>query len=461
MSTLFRESYVKYDAKGALKSVNGKIKIPIRFECSQLFDGTIMGHIEIEEEEHHKYLEPFSRLQLDFLPCVIEGKTYDGKTVIINNALITRVPHHYREGEITLSNIEFQAPQFEVKSRPLTSKESTVMLGFGALNFRLFRASVQTKVGKLVFLKHPRHDQIVEDIKTHKKACLTCYAQLNLNPDIKCETVQEYLNAVKMEIERVLTLSSFAQGISQDWMFCEIYEKIDNEYEIIYADHRLPRTKQMGFNEVVSYLDMVTYLSRTYPNYGNSLNQEKGFEFALQWYLESLGADVIESKFILGFICLELLVDKFKKVKDREFILDRSSSKSFIKNLKIEATKILESMGVEKEKRNEIYSGLRGVNRYSFKNNLKLLLEEHKIGYKDLFSDLDKMINIRHEIAHRGLASIPFQVVFENYMKLMCLNQRILLAFLNYDGGSMMDWLKKYEGKAFTRDPLREYSESN
>lgn len=452
---MFRENYTKYDARGLLKSADGKIEVPICFECSQLFDGNIIGRLEIEEKEHGKYLELLS----DFGPYEIEGKTDDGKTVVIDKAYITGHTVHHRE-EFTLSNIRFEASQLEAESRSLTSKDQSVMLRFGVMNFKLFRAIVQTKIGKLTFLKPPHHDQIVKDIQTHRKACLTSIAQLDLKQDVKCETAQKCLNAARDEIEKVLNLTSLAQGIYQDWMFCEVSEKVDDKHEIIYVKHRSPKTKQMGFNEVVHFLDMANYLSKTYPSYDDNLDQEKGFKFALEWYLESLGADVVESKFILGFICLELLVNRFEKAKGLEFILDERDFGSFLEALKTEARKILGSMGVESEKRAEIYSGLRAANRYSFQNNLKRLLEENRIGYKDIFSDLSEITRIRDEIAHQGLANVPFETVFENFRKLMCLNQRIMFAFLNYDGGSMMDWLQEYKGKAFSRDPQGEYSKN-
>jgi hypothetical protein len=452
---LSRGSYVEYDAKGTMRCLDDGTEIPVRFRCSQHLDGTIAVSAEIEGKDHSQYFLVLQRLFQEFLPVELVGKTEDGETIIIGEARIASYSSHLA-AEITLSDIRLHALQFDVKGRTTMSEGATLTLRFGITNFRLFRASVQTRFGNLIFANHPQHEEILRGIENYKETSLTCFAMLTLDPSIRYETAEGYLNAVKDDMARILTLSSFAQGSFQDWMFCEVFEETDGQCEMVYAHHRLPRMKPTGLNEVIYSYAIAEYLSKTYPSYGDDLDEARGFNYALGWYLESLSAEVIESRFLLAFISLELLVDRFETANNREFVLDKRDFKQFLKRLQKKAKEILEEMGVECDRRGAIHSGLIGVNRYSTESSLKSMLAHYRIGHKDVISNLNEIISIRNEIVHRGVAKLDGKTLLDKYVRLMCLIQRTLLSFLDYDG-SIVDWSNGYKVISFARDPLAEF----
>ena len=452
---LSRGSYVEYDAKGTMRCLGDGTEIPVHFRCSQHLDGTIAVSAEIEGKDHSRYFLTVQKSFQESLRVELVGETEDGKTITIDEARITSCSSHFA-AEFTLSDIRLLALQFDVKGRTTMSEGATLTLRFGITNFKLFRASVQTRFGNLIFANHPQYEEILRGIETYKETSLTCFAMLTLDPNIRYETAEGYLNAVKDDMTRILTLSSFAQGSFQDWMFCEIFEETDGQREMVYAHHRLPRIKPTGFHEIIYLPAIAEYLSKTYPSYGDDLDEERGFNYALEWYLESLSAEVIESRFLLAFISLELLVDRFETANNRELVLDKRDFEQFFERLQKKAKEILEEMGVEPDKRGAIYSGLRGANRYSTESSLQLMLTHYKIGHKDVVSNLNEIISIRDEIVHRGVAKLDGKTLIDKYVRLMCLIQRILLSFLDYDG-SIMDWSNGYKVIGFARDPLVEF----
>jgi len=188
------------------------------------------------------------------------------------------------------------------------------------------------------------------------------------------KSITHCLELSKKEIDKVLTLTSFSQGIYQSWTYISVYEKTDkNNYEVIYRYHILPKTKNMGFHPVTHYLDLTNYLSVTYQNYTDELEEKTGLKYAIEWYLESLAADVVESKYIMAFVCLELLVDRFESAEGDE-ILDFNTFKELVNRLKTEAKSFLKEKEIDKDKRQAIYTNLRGINRYPFIEQLKKLL---------------------------------------------------------------------------------------
>ncbi|MBS7635665.1 hypothetical protein KEJ34_09370 [Candidatus Bathyarchaeota archaeon] len=137
-------------------------------------------------------------------------------------------------------------------------------------------------------------------------------------------------------------------------------------------------------------------------NCGNSRNIMY-FDRALEWYLEANIASVLESQYLMACICLELLVDRFSKRTGREYILDSSVFKELRSKLEEALSRFLETNPkITSTQCDELYAKIRGLNRWSFKNQIKILLNHLGVNYDDLFGDLQEIVKIRNKLTHEG-----------------------------------------------------------
>ena len=429
----FKDTYMEYVGEGEM--IYDDNKIPIKFKCQQLLDGQILGNIESSEKE---FL--YNSINV-FLPFKISGLTNNGLSISIES--------------IYLGSMKFIASKVKVKKGEITSNDSEIIIIFGITNFKSFRTVINTNIGELVFKNFRGYKNIVEDIDFYKKACITGEASLTFKPEIKANSAKEYMKLAQKEINRVLYLTSFSQGIYQTYKSIEVFEKIgDGNYEKIYFLYLETKDKNMGFRDITHFYDLTNYLSVTYPNYTDEMEKETGIQLAIEWYLEALASNVVESSYIMAFICLELLVDRYEAISGDK-ILDETVFKDLHKELKKTSKSFFNNEGIDAQKRRQIYENLIGLNRFTFKEQFYNILKYYKIGYTDIFQDLSEPIKIRNKLVHSGIIDIDFDLT-SNYNKLMVMNQRIILSILNYDNQSFIDWLDNHKSKKFNRDPKEE-----
>lgn len=211
---------------------------------------------------------------------------------------------------------------------------------------------------------------------------------------------------------------------------------------------------------LIHVLELREYLARTYPNYADDLDDRTGFRGGIEWYIEALSAGVLEAKYLMGFVCLELLVDRFNKRTGRDRILDENTYREFKERIQNEMREILQEMDVDSSKRSGIYSGIGGLNRYPFTGDLAELLKESRIGHSDLFEELWKIAEVRNKIAHEGMAALSIETMSQYYVTLMTLIQRILLSLIQYEG-NIVNWAHDFKVERFDKDPGNEYSSAH
>jgi Apea-like HEPN len=165
---------------------------------------------------------------------------------------------------------------------------------------------------------------------------------------------------------------------------------------------------------------------------------------ALNWYLEAMAAEEIESKFLNLSTALECLMDGYHKANNSEFILTESEF-SIVENKMIpEIKKILNQIGMIEGNNQETFktvkSSLQQLKRRTYINKFIILLDQMKIGYSDVNLNPRKIVNIRNDITHRGqLAYINDQIKFdeiysEQYKPFWSVLIRIFLKLLSYSG---------------------------
>jgi len=441
----FRDTFMEYIGEGELHSDDKQI--PIKFNCQQLWDGNIIGDIELIKGEH---LIDLFQIFNKILPSKISGVTNGGLRISIESIYLTKIPIGENE------NIKFFAKEVKAKKREIISNESEIIINFGITNFQSFRTVVNTNVGDLIFKNLEGNEDLINDITAYKKACITGIASLIFNIEIKENSIEDYLELALKEINKVLILTSFSQGIYQTWKFIEIYEKIDGENEKIYTYNASTRDKCMNFRPVISYRNLTNYLSITYSNYTDELEERIGMCNAIDWYLESLADRVVEANYIAAFVCLELLVHRDETITSDKILNEDVFSR--LREILKEASKtFFYEEGIYTQDRRSFYSNIIGLNRPPFSEQFNKLLTFYEIGCSDIFSDLKEPKTIRDNLVHGGQTGTDVDTLISNYHKLMAMNQRIILSILNYNGHSFIDWLNNNEYGQFNKDPNEEH----
>ncbi|MBS7635664.1 hypothetical protein KEJ34_09365 [Candidatus Bathyarchaeota archaeon] len=159
-----------------------------------------------------------------------------------------------------------------------------------------------------------------------------------------------------------------------------------------------PKIKKPVFRGLTNPAHSSRFIQSAYKGYGGrekELREQYDFDRALEWYLEANIASVLESQYLMACICLELLVDRFSKRTGREYILDSSVFKELRSKLEEALSRFLETNPkITSTQCDELYAKIRGLNRWSFKNQIKILLNHLGVNYDDLFGDLQEIVKI-------------------------------------------------------------------
>ena len=447
MSAL-REKIFEREGKGILKPQNTDsrpIEIPVKFTCAQYRDGVIDGTIKITEDDHTPYMDLFhTRKDAKFSLCA----TLDGEELNIEPLSIQM------DERVKYRDIAFSADYLKLKHRELTAATNRIFCRFDVSNLKTVRTTFEIEEGIVTFFQY--EGDIWRDIEIYKKSGITGVVQIDLNDDVRRQSIDAYKALLFKKISKILRLASLSQGTYIDWAsFVLCAQNSECEYERIYTERKNIRTEFSARHELTPYGDLSNYFKKTYPNYTDTLNSELGFYPAVEWYCESLNRSLLESKYLGLFTVLETLIYRFATTQKppRIFILVDADFKRFKEKLKKPMKDSLRALSMDTEKRKALYLNLPCLNRYSFKDNLTMFLGYYKIGYSDIIADLGDLINVRDNITHKGISEREFDALIDAYDKLMAFVHRIFLALLNYDGNSKYrNWINKHL-EIFKKDP--------
>jgi len=423
---------------------NDDNEIKIHFICYQKENSKIYGSINLINNDQFSMFKYFSEKDRKFK---IKGITDDGYDIIIENVVLTRV--FYNLGAQNKKPIEFVAMKFII-----SKKFSEIdRIRYGIINLNVFNLiKIEIKNGIIEIKPMKNISDIIREIKSLSTPKLTSYADIKVNCLV--DDLDNEINKINKELFRILELSSFAQGITQSYIYINCYK----DDELLYGIYNWVKTRNQSFNEFIWSPYIGSYLKIAYKKYTDDLIKQTGLDLAMEWYLESFSSVIGESKYIIMFNALERLIYKYKILKDKDEILKQIQFKNVKKKIKKEISKILKSNCVEKVKRDAIYKKLNELNRYTLKDILNEYLYENDIGYSDIFADFSKLYKIRNELIHRGITDI--KGLPDYYLQLTVLVQRIILSLFEYDGNEWMNILNNFSHEKFNKNPNNDWKKS-
>lgn len=459
---------IKIEGEGHLINKGSNKRFPVKFEVTQIHTGEISGKCTLSGFKYEGVLSP-SQLE-NFHNSSIEGKTKNQDVVVIKDIFPCGCT------STSILDLKFSAGEIDVFYETISTKDQ-LWIQYGIINLdlrRLLIGHVETDIGKITFSMCKNHEEIIEEMKTFKTPLLSGFLNITDVNIGKFESIDSYLKTVDETIGKILELLSLAQSTYLSHCLIRVYAKTPNSNS--HDDYELKRmvmldiktkTPSLGQPLIRDWEDIYKFISTTLPKYTDDLREEFDLDIALEWYLESLSHGVLQSDYLLACTCLELLKDRYNKVIDNEYIIrpKKLFDKNGYKYLKNKTSEMLKEIGINENSeeyvniKREIDDNLIGINRTSFKISLSRLLNDLHISYNDLFPDIKVIPNIRNQITHSGIQKGKPKELSDVYDKLICLIQRIFLAFLKYDGyfSNLNDG---YERKKFAEFISGEYTQN-
>lgn len=413
-------------------------RFDVNFVCRQLQNGRILGEIDVASmtfgKAHH--------LLMSLTDFTLSGEDKSGDRIVINRCYLNNVKSN---GGISA---KFSASEVIRKPEKLrTHPKNELVVVFGLLNVdETFRVSVDTHLGRL-YLNHIKgYKEHLPVIMSQNVSAVTAVAKIHIkNPDTNL-SFKDVLSESVDVVEGFLRITSLAQTCYHDRCSVGIYEKTKDSggyelvlYKMIRSKLKMP--KYRGLTNPAHSSRFVESAYRGYRGREKELKDLYDFEIALEWYLESNIASILESGYLASCTCLELLVDRYKTHSKTGYIIEPKLYKEeMYPVLEKVAREYMKEIETTPRQRNEIYIKLKWLNRRSFRAGIESLLDHLGVKHDDLFDDLGIIIKVRDKITHEGTYTDIDKLAWTRN-RLYVLLTRILLSILNYEN-DYYDWVR-------------------
>jgi hypothetical protein len=255
-----------------------------------------------------------------------------------------------------------------------------------------------TQLGKLEFYNYSNIDEKEKIMLNFKLPLITAgisieYSKNNYNVDsIRTEVLKK--------IEDFVMLSSLIQGCKHDWKFVMI-ESQDKPIliHIRALKHSSPNYFPLdnGLDNFVLYEQLEKLSANRY---------KKKILLALDWYLESILNEELESKFLQMATALECMLDGYHKGHNSQFILSELEFCSLQQKIIPEILEALNELGIKDEEHSEkiktVKDAFQNLRRRTLANKFRIMLDRPGIDYSDVGLKPNIIVRIRNEITHQG-----------------------------------------------------------
>ncbi len=347
----------------------------INFEVELRKNGTILGRLKLSLDQNHSFekiktyfsnifnldgRDEKTGLSISMEKCFIrnwEDLSNDNEVsgvlltsdVVLGKDNLTRTLSSMTTFHLGLTNV-FRITKVNLPDGKIVFKNKHRIIAewdLGDLN----SVVITTPSGNLKFYNYPNLDENEEIMQNFKLPVITAgisveFFENDYNIDLARKKVIEM-------VEEFLMVSSFIQSCKHDWKFV----LVESEGNIIFISIRLtknsipfyfPLDNKMNtsiYNELWTRLPLTKY--------------KQNIALALDWYLESMVAQGIESKFLNLSTALECLMDGYHKVNNSEFILTELEFSILEKKMIPEINIILNQLEKKAEKDHETFESIK------------------------------------------------------------------------------------------------------
>ncbi|MDY6931766.1 MAG: hypothetical protein SVJ22_07650 [Halobacteriota archaeon] len=279
----------------------------VEIEFCQYSDGSISGEIKNIPDRH---VAEFWDLLKNYPPLTIEGSTSSGESFVF---------HSFYADQLKIPGKDFEVTRIGLVEG---HKEYDFKIEFGLLQMTLYQVQqikCNSPFGEFVISPVPNIKEILKEIKIFERNDVTCHISFTFSSSK--ENLEEKILEIVVYLESIMVLLSFAEGVFINYIYYNLYIKDAGGFKLYKSVHRLAKTKKTTLDELILTRNIQNFLEFVLPIFTKDFQEQTGIGDAIEWYLESTGSNIIQSRFIHACIAIELLNDRFKKSKNSGKIL--------------------------------------------------------------------------------------------------------------------------------------------
>jgi hypothetical protein len=236
-----------------------------------------------------------------------------------------------------------------------------------------------------------------------------------------------------------------ARGCWHDWAFVIVGQKESgsDKYRVICRDLHTPQNNSPNGFRLTNTAHSSIFISKAWSGYSNTHKENYGFDYALEWYVET-SSSILEIKYLNAMTALELLMTYYYSHNETKF--DRGSDfNRFYQNAKKQFYQMLDSSNIDKNTAGQLKNLFSNMNKPNSPTKIRKLVEHWGVLTSDLEISpeekrdiADKIFDIRNEITHsgryhgRGKDTHRLETLTKAYSALFSILTRIFLAMLKY-----------------------------
>lgn len=425
----FPPPYFEYTGNGTI-TFDNEHNLDARLSIKLLVNGKIVGNIEFP---YHPRIFEFAKRLVKFSLRGTErnnGYQINAESCrfgsISDNILSGR-----SKGLFTSQYVSIQIPDWTTRNL-----REEVLINFGIINVhKIPTTCVESKIGILSLKNYTDIEERQTYMKTFKSPLITSSVLIVAKPEVG-QTLDDLVINAKEVVEDFLKITSFSQGVWHDWAFLSVQTN-DRSPNVIYQKLRSPVLKPPSFKLLMPPPYSSEFVRTCFRGYSRELDEEYGFNAALEWYLERDADAAIDTKFLHSTTCLELLMDKLLSEKRLDIILSDEDFNSFYESICKSSASILREMGKDNKTIESVKNSLKGTQKLSFVNKIRLLINYWGITIGDTRIKVSDIREVRNKITHNGRYKVNSDSDIENFIHvsngLQTLLTRVFLAMLRYD----------------------------
>jgi hypothetical protein len=181
-----------------------------------------------------------------------------------------------------------------------------------------------------------------------------------------------------------------------------VYEQIrdTDQGRVVYRELRSPKLKPPHYRQLTNPAHSCNFINAAWKGYSHEIDKF-GFDYALEWYIESNSVQLDVIRFVLATTCLELMISKFYNLKLYHKTMEDEQAHLLYKSIRKHVSKYLREKTIE----NDIISQICNLitKKPSYVDKTKQLLEYWGISIADIGTKLEEIVKIRDSIIHRGM----------------------------------------------------------
>jgi hypothetical protein len=334
---ILTRQFLSFTGKGKV-SFNDGVDRDVDFSINLTHNGRIQGNLE------------FSSVDLVIMSYQLQAKKFsftgvdddNKKTILAEDCMLTS----YEGRNCRFSTHRINWDPYEI--RRTTQKELSIR--FSLVNvYETLRVHVQTRLGAIKLHQYENYKELEKLMRNYKIPLITSVASLYIK-DTNNKKIEDILKEAIETIRDFLKVTSLAQTCWHDWTLLEVYEQIEDtdQGRIVYREMRSPKLKPPHYRQLTMPVHSCEFINAAWKGYTHELDRF-GFDYALEWYIESNSVQLDVIRFVLASTCLELLISKFYNLKLYQKTMEDEQVRLLYSSIRKHLSKYLREKKIEND----------------------------------------------------------------------------------------------------------------